>query len=272
MRRADHRPAFTWFVDPPQKNQPPSWETQPPMHSCGRPNPVTSTPCSSTTPASTLESISAPSIDLQVNDQDHLLKVYREYYAANFPFVIIPPNTTSKELAVTRPWLAITVSMVACHENRNQQMALAKQIIMEVSSALFVRCERSLDMLEGLIIYNVWLVILPNFPHFVVTSFYRRWRQFALTLPRQFYYSPLNPQYQSAAVVQLALAVLFDLGLNKPLREIEGPDMVADTFRLTADKAKEIRRSSEERRAFLSCYILTSTYAIPTAVSWSATH
>ena len=127
-------------------------------------------------------------------------------------------------------------------------------------------------MLEGLIIYNVWLVILLNFPHFVVTSFYRRWRQFALTLPRQFYYSPLNPQYQSAAVVQLALAVLFDLGLNKPLRENEGPDMVADTFRLTADKAKEIRRSSEERRAFLSCYILTSTYAIPTAVSWSATH
>ena len=67
--------------------------------------------------------------------------------------------------------------------------------------------------------------------------------------------------------MQLTLAVLFDLGLNKPLRENEGPDMVADTFRLTADKAKELKRSSQERRAFLSCFISTSMYVTPAAVS-----
>ena len=64
--------------------------------------------------------------------------------------------------------------------------------------------------------------------------------------------------------MQLALGVLFDLGLNKPLRESEGgPDVVADTFKLANENAKEVRRSSEERRAFLSCFILTSTYVTP---------
>jgi hypothetical protein len=161
-RRADHRPGFSWFVDPPRKNQP-SWGAQLPLHCGGQPSvastPYSSTVVSSATPASTLDSISAPSIDIQVNNGDRLLKVYREYYEADFPFVVLPPKITSQELKTRKPWLAMTISMVASHENRVQQLAMAKEIIMEVASALLIRSEKSLDMLESLIIYNVWFVV-----------------------------------------------------------------------------------------------------------------
>lgn len=60
--------------------------------------------------------------------------------------------------------------------------------------------------------------------------------------------------------MQLALAVLFDLGLNKPLRENEGPEILQDTFRLAADNIKEVRRPSQERRAFLICFMITNSY------------
>jgi hypothetical protein len=228
VRRPDHRPAFSWAPEPPlnPSTNTPSWN----IPRCSK-----ATPCSIATPASTVpESISAPSVDLQVKDPDYLLKIFRENYEVDFPFIIVPPNITFQELKAKRPWLAITISMVASHGNRNQQLALAKQIIMEIAAALFIRNEKSLDMLEGLIIYNVW----------------------------QYYYSPSNPQYQSSALMQLVLAVLFDLGLNKPLRENDGPEMLQDTFRLANDNIKELKRSPRERRTFLIVFLITTSWVL----------
>ena len=48
--------------------------------------------------------------------------------------------------------------MVASYQNRFQQMALAKEIIMEFAAALLMRSEKCLDLLEGLIIYSAWYV------------------------------------------------------------------------------------------------------------------
>lgn len=155
VRRPDHQPAFSWFVNPPKKNLP-SWDAQLPLHCGGGSSVSGSTAYSSATPASTLDSTSAPSIDIQVDNADRLLKVYRKCYELDFPFIKIPPNVTAQELKASKPWLASAISMVASHENRAQQMAMAKQIIMEVASALLLRSEKSLDMLEGLIVYNVW--------------------------------------------------------------------------------------------------------------------
>lgn len=183
-----------------------------------------------------------------MKDSDQLLKIYREYYEAEFPFIIIPPGITSKELKAQKPWLEKTINMVASHENRFRQLELAKDIIMEITAALFMRSERNLDILEALIVYNVWFVNVQKVPS-----------SLPLTPYRQFYYASTNPQYQSTLVVQLALAVLFDLGLNRPLHDDEERDMLVDTFRLPTENAKELRRSSEERRAFLSCFIITSS-------------
>ncbi|KAG0651383.1 hypothetical protein D0Z07_1617 [Hyphodiscus hymeniophilus] len=121
--------------------------------------------------------------------------------------------------------------MVALQQNRVQQLALSKQLLMEFAATLLIRCEKSLDLLESLILYNVW----------------------------QYYYTPENPHSQSTAVMQLAISVVYDLGLHKPFRENEGPGMMPESSALAADNTKELKRSSEERRAYLSTFIISSS-------------
>ena len=228
VRRPDHRPAFSWAPEPPLDTSTgtPSWKS---------PCVSKTTPRSVATPASSIpELTSAPSTDLQVKNPDQLLKIFRECFEIDFPYIIIPPNITSRELKAKRPWLAIIISMVASYGNRIQQLALAKHIVMEIAAALFIRSEKSLDMLEGLIVYNVW----------------------------QYYYSPSSPQHQSTGLMQLALAVLFDLGLNRPLHENEGPEVLQEKFRLVTDNIKEVTRPSQEQRAFLAVFLITTSYVL----------
>jgi hypothetical protein len=58
---------------------------------------------------------------------------------------------------------------------------------------------------------------------------------------------------------QLALALLFDLGLNRPVRSDTGPgEVLADFMKISVDRKQEINRSSDERRALLSFYLFGS--------------
>jgi hypothetical protein len=80
-------------------------------------------------------------------------------------------------------------------------------------------------------------------------------------LDRAFYSTSITPSSQSTAIFQLALALLFDLGLNRPVRGDDGPgEVLADFMRGSLDRKREINRSSDERRALLSCYIVGSVY------------
>jgi hypothetical protein len=58
---------------------------------------------------------------------------------------------------------------------------------------------------------------------------------------------------------QLALALLFDLGLNRPVRSDTGPgEVLADFMKTSVDRKQEINRSFDERRALLSFYLFSS--------------
>ncbi len=84
-------------------------------------------------------------------------------------------------------------------------------------------------------------------------------RSTILTLRRSYYFSPTSPQLQSNGLLQLAIALVFDLALNRPVREFESPaEILSDSSRNAPVTAKEVKRSTEERRALLSCYFLTS--------------
>ncbi|TVY78222.1 Transcriptional regulator WAR1 [Lachnellula suecica] len=177
---------------------------------------------------------------LQFNDnstqgQDEALQIFREQYAVRFPFIVIPPQLTSSELRAQSPFLHRTIMLVALQNQRLKQIEMSKQVSMEIAAALILRGERSLDMLQAVIIYNTW----------------------------SYYYSPVVPHTQSTAMFQLSFALLFDLGLNRPVRDAEGPEMLVDPSKnVTEINSKEGKRTLDERRAFLSCYILTSVIAL----------
>jgi hypothetical protein len=96
--------------------------------------------------------------NVQLKEGDDLLSIFREQFSPRFPFIIIPPNLSSSELQAQKPWLHKAITVVASQGNRTRQLELAKEIASEVALAMLLRSERSLDMLESLIIFNAWLV------------------------------------------------------------------------------------------------------------------
>jgi hypothetical protein len=103
-----------------------------------------------------------PSPGLQPQESNRLLNVFREQFSPRFPFVIIPPNISADELRIQKPWLLKTVIMVASQGDRARQIEMARRMNMEIAEAMLVRSERSLDMLEGLILFNSWYVMSPS--------------------------------------------------------------------------------------------------------------
>jgi hypothetical protein len=49
--------------------------------------------------------------------------------------------------------------MLAAQEERTRQQEMGKQIVSEIASAMLLKGEKSLDMLQSLCICNLWLVI-----------------------------------------------------------------------------------------------------------------
>jgi hypothetical protein len=96
--------------------------------------------------------------NVQLKEGDDLLSIFREQFSPRFPFIIIPPNLSSSELQAQKPWLYKAITVVASQGNRTRQLELAKEIASEVALAMLLRSERSLDMLESLIIFNAWFV------------------------------------------------------------------------------------------------------------------
>jgi hypothetical protein len=94
-----------------------------------------------------------------MHDSRKLLNVYREQFAPHFPFIQIPDGISVDELRSQKPWLCRTILMVAAQEERLVQQELGKQIVSEMASAILLRGEKSLDMLQSLCICNLWSVV-----------------------------------------------------------------------------------------------------------------
>jgi hypothetical protein len=85
-------------------------------------------------------------------------------------------------------------------------------------------------------------------------------RDCVLIMPRFYFFSPTSPQSSSSAIIQLAIALVFDLALNRPVRDFDIPaEILSETSRLFPENnVRDAKRSAEDRRALLSMYFLTS--------------
>jgi hypothetical protein len=95
---------------------------------------------------------------VQVHDSRRLLNVYRERFAPHFPFIHIPDGTSAEELRNQKPWLYRTILMIAAQEEILRQQELGKQIVSDIASAMLLRGEKNLDMLQSLCVCNLWSV------------------------------------------------------------------------------------------------------------------
>jgi len=75
-----------------------------------------------------------------------------------FPFVIIPAGTTADKLRQEKPFLYMTILMVASYEDNKIQIMMAKEIWEYLCMHMIIQAEKSLDLLQGLLILIAWFV------------------------------------------------------------------------------------------------------------------
>jgi hypothetical protein len=89
-------------------------------------------------------------------EADEILNTFREQFAPQFPFIIVPSDVDSETLHTQRPWVYRAVMLIGNETHRAAQLEASKRISLDVMEALTVRGEKNLDMLQGLLLHNAW--------------------------------------------------------------------------------------------------------------------
>jgi len=91
-----------------------------------------------------------------VNGEDELLTIFHNGLAPQIPFVVIPGTMTAHDLRTQKPMVYLTVMMAASYRNWPMQSALGKEILTLLAERVLFRGEKSMDLLQGLLIYIFW--------------------------------------------------------------------------------------------------------------------
>lgn len=86
------------------------------------------------------------------------LNHFRTFFVPRFPFVTIPVDTASEELRQKKPYLYRTIMMVAANDRPVQQLEIGNEIVLDFSTILLLKAEKSLDLLQAMLVYNAWFV------------------------------------------------------------------------------------------------------------------
>jgi len=80
---------------------------------------------------------------------------FRDELSIFFPFVIIPKSMSAEELWKERPFLLKCIFAVSSFEP-DQQRELGTAIMKDLATRMFINCERSMDLLIGVLTYAGW--------------------------------------------------------------------------------------------------------------------
>lgn len=88
-----------------------------------------------------------------VESDETLLSIYRNQLSGPLPFVIIPAGTTPRQLQETRPFLMSVIRMAASIRHLKLVRGQSRAIMEHITGAIFMRSERSLDLLQGILVF-----------------------------------------------------------------------------------------------------------------------
>jgi hypothetical protein len=89
-------------------------------------------------------------------DPEVVLSLFREQIAAQFPFIIIPNETTANDLQRTKPFLYKIIVTIFSVYNIATQTAMSQDVLKDLSNRLLLEGEKSLDLLQGLMVFITW--------------------------------------------------------------------------------------------------------------------
>lgn len=109
----------------------------------------------------------SPSIEISPTEAASVLNIFRTNYVHSFPFVVIPHDMSPEELKHRKPHLYRSIMMVASYHTPLRQMSMGKEILQSFSTNLIFEGEKSLDLLQALLVYTSWYVCFVNLYYFV---------------------------------------------------------------------------------------------------------
>ena len=158
-----------------------------------------------------------------------LLSIYRTRLSPQFPFVVISDTLTAIELQQSRPFLARAIRMVASLRHRRSMWIQSKLLLRQISDAVFMSGEKSLDLLQSVIVF------LGFFQYFC------------------FVHGHFN------TLAHLASSIIADMKLDRPRRS----PALANKGLQGIDPAEPRAMSNDERRAVLAVWYLDSRFVFP---------
>jgi hypothetical protein len=115
-------------------------------------------PCAGPRYQDSPEENNLPDSDLNGEVSDALLENYQALMANYFPFVVIPSNTTAQHLRTSKPFLFLSIMVVSSYQKTGQQTTMSMEIMKRLSEQMLFRGEKSLDLLQGVLVYAEWSV------------------------------------------------------------------------------------------------------------------
>lgn len=94
--------------------------------------------------------------DISPAEAAFLLNRYQNKFAKQLPFVVIEPRMTAEELHKKKPFLLRNIILVASYDNPLRQRVMGREIMKELSSAMFLNFHRDLALLQGTLICAAW--------------------------------------------------------------------------------------------------------------------
>ena len=94
--------------------------------------------------------------EFENREASFLLLEYRTQQAEQLPFVVIPPDATSQSLHRERPMLWKSIMTAASYQHPLRQEALGWKLMEEFASRVMLRAEKSLDLLQALLVHLTW--------------------------------------------------------------------------------------------------------------------
>jgi hypothetical protein len=95
---------------------------------------------------------------LHTHEADELLDIYRQM-SASFPFVIVRPGVTARQLYQERPMLLLATITAASSQDHQRQMLLDTIFRKELADRTIIKPRRTLGLVQSVLVYLSWYVM-----------------------------------------------------------------------------------------------------------------
>ncbi|KIH87554.1 hypothetical protein SPBR_04655 [Sporothrix brasiliensis 5110] len=178
------------------------------------------------------------SLEPTAAEAEQSLVTFRTTMLPYFPFVHLSPDLTAAQLRRTRPVLWLAILSITCQRvPTHTQLGRSTHLRALFAHRIVFESDKSLDLLQGLLAFMTWV-----------------------------HYTSKRDRPTLSVMSQLAVSLVYDLGLHKQASPCKSliARLVRDHYQqsLAADDPPPVPPLLDERRAALSCYVLTSKFSI----------